>query len=211
MLHVAVYSGPCIKISKFHFDTSAGPSAHIAKIQAKFNSRLWSLRYLKKAGMSTLDLLKAYTCFLRPLLEYAVPSFHSMMNEEQTKTLERLQARALKIVYGFHLSYAELLEKSSLETLKNRRIELTDKFAIKMQKNKRFADLFPLRPEDQLRVRNPKPFLEFQAKTARLYNSPIFYMRRRLNALALEASNAPTTTTGPSVDTRCDFLFDEWR
>ena len=95
-----------------------------------------------------------------------------------------------------------------------RREELTDKFALKMSKNPRYSDLFPLRPQQQLRVRNPKPYLELKANTARLYNSPLFYMRRRLNALAQREGG---TTAGAASgndgqrDIRCDFIYDEWR
>ena len=104
-----IASTDSLKLLGFHFNTSAGPNAHIQKLKSKFNSRLWSLRYLKKSGMELSDLRKAYVCFLRPLLEYAVPAFHSMMTGEQSDLLESLQARALKIIYGFQLSYSTCL------------------------------------------------------------------------------------------------------
>ena len=126
--------------------------------------------------MSNNDLRAAYVCFLRPLTEYAVPAFHSMLNGNQTASIENLQRRALKIIYGFSHNYQKLLELSTLESLKSRRIQLTDNFATKLQSNPKYAHLFPMRPEDQLRVRNPKPFVEEHARTARLYNSPLYYL-----------------------------------
>ena len=95
--------------------------------------------------------------------------------------IEALQTRALKIVYGRD----ELLKKADLVTLEERRVILTDKFATALQQNPRFAYLFPLRPQQQLRARNAKPFLEEKASSARLYNSPLYYWRRRLNQMSI--------------------------
>ena len=209
-----IESSGSLKILGFHFDTNPSPKLHVEKLVKKFNSRLWTLRYLRTAGMSTADLKTAYITFLRPLAEYAVPAFHSMLSGEQTALIENLQRKALKIIYGFNHSYDTLLERSSLDSLKTRRVNLTDKFAINLQKNPKYTHLFPERPEDQLRVRNPKPYIEEHARTARLYNSPLFYMRRRLNELAQEEALQRRQVQSASTrnnEPRCDFIFDEWR
>ena len=136
-----------------------------------------------------------------------------MLTAEHEKTLEIQQSRALKVIFGFEKSYSDLLEQSKLQPLKERRISLTDKFAIKMMNNPRFTYLFPRRRECQRRARNGNVFEESNARTNRLYNSPIYYMRRRLNHLNNndKKNGATPTALNPTNDIRCDFIFDEWR
>ena len=131
-------------------------------------------------------MLRVYTTYVRSVAEYAVPSFHSMMTKTQKTSLERQQYNALKIIYGFTYSYTELLSKSGLDTLEERRKNLTDKFALKMKNNPKYSHYFPERGEDRRRARNGNKYVEHEAGTARLYNSPLFYMRRRLNVLERE-------------------------
>ena len=45
----------------------------------------------------------------------------------------------------------------------------------------RFAHWFPYKPEGRAGVRKNETFKEEHARTNRLKDSPIFYMRRRLN------------------------------
>ena len=67
-----------------------------------------------------------------------------MLTDQQDELLERLQSTSLKYVYGFGLSYAKMREMADLKTLRQRRIELTDKFAQKCLANPRFEHWFPL-------------------------------------------------------------------
>ena len=73
-----------------------------------------------------------------------------------------------------------MLELSGLETLRNRRIMLTDKFATKCINNPRFSGWFP-ETSGRRSARRKDIYLEQYARCERLRNSPIFYMRRRLN------------------------------
>ena len=77
-----------------------------------------------------------------------------------------------------------MLEKTGLETLENRRIEACDRFAKKCLDGK-FAHWFPRR-ECTRQLRGGDAFLEQYARADRLMNTPVFYMRRRLNYLAKE-------------------------
>ena len=88
---------------------------------------------------------------------------------------------ALKIFYGYKDSYAEMREKAGVTTHRARRIELCDKFTRKVAANPRF-DWFPRR--EGRTGRNGDYYQEFQARTDRLYNSPLYYYRRRLNGKA---------------------------
>ena len=126
------------------------------------------------------ELVKAYTTLVRPIAEYCAPVFHSMLTDAQDEKIERLQATALRYIFGFGISYAKMRERSGLQTLRQRRIELCDKFAQKARNNLRFAHWFPERVAGR-RGRHHEEFHEMTARTDRLNNSPLFYFRRRLN------------------------------
>ena len=78
-----VGSGDELKILGFWFGTAPGVGLHIDKTEKKFRQRLWSLRHLKRAGMSTADLIFIYLTILRPVLDFAAPAYHSMLTKEQ--------------------------------------------------------------------------------------------------------------------------------
>ena len=73
--------------------------------------------------------------------------------------------------------------KAKVKTLRQRRIDIVDKFARKCLSVPRFASWFPYREASTLRRgnRRTEPFLEEKARCNRLRDSPIYYMRRRLN------------------------------
>ena len=120
---------------------------------------------------------------LRPVAEYACTVFHSSLTDEQDEAIEKLQNQALKCIYGPFISARKMRDSAGLETLRSRRIMICDKFARKCLSNPRFQHWFPLKAS-RTSTRGGKPreeFLEEKARCDRLFNSPIYYMRRRLN------------------------------
>ena len=103
-----------------------------------------------------------------------------MLTDKEDEQLERLQATALRYIFGFGIPYRELREKAARKTLRARRIDLCDKFANKCPLNDRIKHWFPLQAQARA-SRNPLKFKEEFARCDRLKNSPLFYMRRRLN------------------------------
>ena len=67
-----------------------------------------------------------------------------------------------------------------LPTLRERRIEQCDRFAAKCAASGRFSGWFPLNERARTTRRKVEYFKEY-ARCDWLANSPIFYMRRRLN------------------------------
>ena len=132
-------------------------------------------------------------------------AIHSILSQEQSDLIEMQQSRALKIIFGFHISSGQALVQSGLELLADRREAAVDRFAAKLVVDPRFSHMFPLRPEEQRRARSSHKYLEMQSKTNRLYNSPFYYMRRRLNAIKPEK-----LVQRPEPSQRCDFIHDEW-
>ena len=174
----------------FVFGRKPGMRDHLDYMSLKFRRRLWYLRHLRSAGLSEDDLKAMYRCFLLSVLDYACVVYGPMLTQEQEHALEMLQSTALKIIYGIKRSYEELIELSGLERLVERRERLTDKFIKKASENPRMSDeWFPLRPGTKHDIRNEKKYAELFARTDRLYKSPIYSYRRRLNYLCSPERN----------------------
>ena len=83
--------------------------------------------FLKRRSLSTSDLLYFYISAVRPLLEYACPAWHTSLTSdtEQSKQIERIQIRALKIILNSNcIDYDNLCLSHNLDTLNNRRNQL---------------------------------------------------------------------------------------
>ena len=143
--------------------------------------KYWVLYHLRRAGFSEKELAKVYRTCLLPVLDYCSVVYHSMMTDEQDQKVERLQASALRCIYGYETSYARMRELAGVETLRERRITACDKFAKKCLSVPRFAAWFPYKQAGRPGSRRGEEFKEEIARCNRLLNSPIFYMRRRLN------------------------------
>ena len=66
----------------------------------------------------------------------------------------------MKAIYGFDLTYEELIEKAELETLEVRRQKAIMKFAEKTSKNPQFAHWFPMRNENRTNKKAGKIYEE---------------------------------------------------
>ena len=176
-----VSSGQTMTILGFDFSSDPDMGAQVRRIKRGFTSRIWILRHLGHVGFSQVDLLRVYKSVLLPVHDYCSCVFNSTLTLTQSNALERLQAQALKAIYGYEYSYRSLLETTGLETLKARRDRRCEKFASKCLANPRYRDWFPLSQEPLRATRHRKQYQEHFARTKRLYNSPIYDMRRRLN------------------------------
>ena len=177
------FSSDGLKILGFMFGTKPTVRPHIDYMVSKAKKKLWSLRHLKRAGMEQQDLLKIFNSVIRPTLEFAAATFHSMLTSEMSDEIEYIQRRASKIIFGWDSHYRDLVSDGKLETLAQQRETLTLNFAKKAQASDRFRDWFPERQYSGFNLRSEKRFEESFARTTRLQNSPVFYMRRQLNKL----------------------------
>ena len=173
-----------VRILGFIFDSTPTVNAQVDNIVEKVRRRFWVLRHLRSFGLNESELVNVYKSTVRSVIEFTSVVYHSMLTQEQCLEIERLQMQALKCIFGMQYSYRSLLEKTGLESLEERRIAAVDKFAKKNLEGK-FSHWFPLR-EARRGLRNENIYLEEHARTERLKNTPVFYMRRRLNALNRE-------------------------
>jgi len=81
------------------------------------------LKQLKRAGVPQNQLLHFYTAEIRPVLEYAAPVWHHLINRTQAQQLESIQKRAIHIIYNItrDMSYPNVLFVAELESLETRR------------------------------------------------------------------------------------------
>ena len=146
----------------------------------RFRQKYWILIHLRRFGFTEEELAKVYRTVVRPVADYCAVTYHSMLTDEQDEALDRCQSHGLWCIYGPGVSYCEMRRRADVNTLRQRRIEQCDKFAAKCLKNSRFAGWFPLR-EGRSSQRTGEKYVEFYARCERLKNTPLFYMRRRLN------------------------------
>ena len=180
-----VESKSSLKILGFMFNESPTPLAHVEYIVGKYYNTAWSIFHLKKSGMSERVLVDVFKSMVRPVLEYGANVICSMLTEEENEILEQCQRKALRIIFNQNMSYSEMLIRANLPTLKMRRRTQFEKFCIKMSASERFKRKWLPEREDEetINLRKPKKYIEFGARTNRLFNSPLFAMRRYLNEI----------------------------
>ena len=76
------------KLLGIHLDTNLFWSAHINSVTSKASKRLYFLKQLKTEGVPYKQLLHFYTAVIRPVLEYAAPAWHHLINRTQAQHLE---------------------------------------------------------------------------------------------------------------------------
>ena len=135
----------------------------------------------EKKRFTNSELARTYTTVIRPILDYCCTVYHPLLTDEMDQQIERMQAQALRNIYGFELSYREMRELAGVTTLRARRIELCDKFARKALGSARFCGWFPERITGRSGGRQGLVYQEMNARTDRLFNSPLYLFRRRLN------------------------------
>lgn len=110
-----------MKILGLHFTNRPNVDAQVQDICRKFRGPVWTLRHLHYADFSQDELLTVYKSTILPCHDYCSNVFHLSLTLSQTIVLEKLQAKALKAIYGFDPSYRELMERADLVTLRTRR------------------------------------------------------------------------------------------
>ena len=176
-----INSQTTLKQLGFVFGNKPDVSDHIDYITSKFRKRLWFLRHLRQAGIPQNDLIALYKCFLVSILDYACVVYHPLLTKSQSHMLESLQASALKIIPSYSIPYSELLERSGLVSLQERRLSLLDKFIVKTAKNPRFAEHWsPRGVFHHHDLRREFFYEEKNARTERLYRSPLVFLPKTI-------------------------------
>ena len=94
---------------------------HIDTIQVKAAKRLYFIKQLRRAGLSSDHLLQYYKTVIRPVVEYACPLWHSSVSAEQSRSLESIQRRALRIITPVITTRKDACLEFNIQTLNDRR------------------------------------------------------------------------------------------
>jgi len=113
------------KLLGVHIASGLKWTQHIDAITSKAASRLHFLKQLKRSGARRDDLLYFYVTVIRTLPEYACPVWHSSLTATQTKALESLQRRAMRVIFQ-DSNYTVSIIRAGLDTLESRRDQLTE-------------------------------------------------------------------------------------
>ena len=169
-----IFSGSLLKIVGFTFGARPNLDAHFFNMKRSFYARVWQIRHLKKAGIKSDKLVLLYKTLVRPVLDFVCVVYHSLLSVAQEAELERMQKHVLKIIGPNAVD--------SVEPLKERRLELIDKFIEKQRTNPRFFDRwFVPKLKNGYDTRRPEFFREDRPKTKRRQKNPLTFMRKRLN------------------------------
>jgi len=88
------------KLLGLHVTDSLQWNEHVSSLCSRAAQRLHFLQQLKRAAMSSDDLLYYHQSVVRPVTEYACVVWHTSLTQEHTKQLESIQKRAMKFIYG---------------------------------------------------------------------------------------------------------------
>ena len=170
-----------LKLLGYNFGRRISPGEHVKSLRQKYGARSWTIRHLKQAHIKPPTLVRVYCSLIRPAIEYPVSAYHSLLTQEDSEALERLQRMALKNIYGIKVPYQKCLELSGLQRLDGRRSEQLLAFAQRAQENSRFSHWFTRKEASVYGLRKEKKFVEEFASRDRLKNAPLFRMRQLLN------------------------------
>ena len=89
--------------------------------------------------------------------------------------------KALKTIYGWDMSYEDVLQASGVARLRDRRVDIFKRFAEKVSKDSRFEKWFTPALQSGHDTRKKDRFSEPKVRTERLRKSPVLSMIRELN------------------------------
>lgn len=176
-----IRSGETMKLLGFQLSNKPGVHAQVEALCKRMRRKYWVLYHLKKAGFTQEGLAKVYRTCILPVADYCSVAYHSLLTDEQDQIVERLQAAALRCIYGHDVPYSKMRQLVGVDTLRQRRIDASNKFAQKCLANRRFMEWFPLKKMGRAGGRRAELYHEDYARCNRLRDSTIYYMRRRLN------------------------------
>jgi len=165
------------KLLGLHITDSLRWNEHVSSICSKAATRLHFLKQLKRAAMSTEDLIYYYQSVVRPVTEYACVVWHTSLTKGQSKLLESVQKRAIKIIFGCNSNAASRALKS-LPSLSERREQLTKQFFTSLlDPSNCIHDLIPAKRNSNVvdKIREAKQYPVPRARTERFRKSTILY------------------------------------
>ena len=146
-------------------------SANTDYLNKKAGRRIHYLRCLKRAGLKTDELVRIYLALIRSVCEYACPVWASSLTLAQSKTLESVQRRALRIILPY-VPYKDACTQLGLPLLSTRREQLCAQFFKSMTiPGHKLNDMIPEPRDMAYKLRTSTQYPLPRCKTNRYKNS----------------------------------------
>ena len=148
--------------------------------------RMWILRRLKALGASKNQLIEVLKQQIVSVCEVGVPFWGPMITVNESNMLERCLKTGLRIILQENYrSYDSALKQTNMQTLRQRRVLLMNKFSQKAAKSERFRGWFVEESKDEertLRTKKPTRLLKpIPCRTQRYARSSLPYMTELLS------------------------------
>ena len=164
---------------------------HVNEIVTKGSKALYLLYVMRRFSPPQEHLVRVYTTYIRPLLEYCATVFHAGLTASQAQQIERVQKRALKIIAGYAYTYQDLMQKFGIESLADRRENMCLRLGKQMIKHPTHREILPPSRESITgrKTRNMKTLQPFCC-SVRLRKSAVPHITTLLNAEKYLSNNA---------------------
>lgn len=142
---------------------------HVDATVKKAAKRLYFLMRLKCAHVPAKDLVCFYIACIQSVLLYACHVFHYSLPKYLSSALERVQRRAMRIIYGYDVSYTEALKTANINSLSQSFFKQTIS-----NPNNQLFHLLPFNTNHpSVTLRKPRVFATSLCKTNRFRNTLI--------------------------------------
>ena len=170
------------KLLGIQLSTDLRWSSNTQTVYGRAMSKMWLLRRMKLLKLEPIIILDYYVKEIRVLAEQGVPIWNSGLTKGQVKDLEKIQKVALKIILNDeYQSYEVACDIFNMQTLSQRRLELSTNFAVKLYRSERSSEFFTHSRSGQRTRGDPQLVVEKQCRTKRCYNAPHNYLARLVN------------------------------
>ena len=141
------------KLLGVYFNNDLTWSDHVAYIVTKACKRIYCIKQLVHAGIASKDVIIVYCSIIRSILDYCCQIWHPGLTKQQSKEIEAVQKRCLKIIYPA-VSYATSLKIASLERLSDRRERLVKELFNEIKANGLLSSLLEKRKSSKILRKN---------------------------------------------------------
>ena len=147
---------------------------------------MWILRRLKALGASKNQLVEVLKQQIVSVCEVGVPFWGPMITVNESNMLERCLKTGLRIILQENYrSYDSALKQTNMQTLRQRRVLLMNKFSQKAAKSERFRGWFVEESKDEERTLRTKKSTRLlkpvPCRTQRFARSSLPYMTELLS------------------------------
>ena len=140
------------------------------------------LRRMKILNINPDIIVDFYFKEIRSICEMACQVFHSGLTKNQSRDIESIQKRALKLILGeLYSSYEEACALVSAEPLSDRRDSLCLTFIKRAVRGGLHEDIFIPASTHNMTRSNNVLLKEYTCNTKRFYNSPLVSLSRLYN------------------------------